>query len=203
MRTPSSPRAERIRSRVVTSRSPVRGSCGRYPIVPLRLTVPAAGNASPARILVRVVLPAPLRPTRPIVSPGFTGNDTGLSRSLAPARTSTFVTVSTTDHSSRPAQYGRTAFTPPADPSSRSHDTPGTCGVSRHEPTPRLVRKHTGRSIVAATQPSPRNVPMPASSASRAGAKAGSDGGPDTYPMSATSTPLTTDTCLLYTSPSP
>src|SRR5665811_1631876 len=111
MSTPSSPRAERIRSRVVTSRSPVRGSCGRYPIVPLRLTDPAAGNVSPARILVRVVLPAPLRPTRPIVSPGFTGNDTGLSRSLAPARTSTFVTVSTRDHSSRPAQYGRTTST--------------------------------------------------------------------------------------------
>src|SRR5664280_2677842 len=109
MSTPSSPRAERIRSRVVTSRSPVRGSCGRYPIVPLPLTVPAAGKVSPARIFVSVVLPAPLRPTRPIVSPGFTGNDTGLSRSLAPARTSTFVTVSTTDHSSRSAATPRPA----------------------------------------------------------------------------------------------
>ena len=33
---------------------------------------PAAGSASPARILVRVVLPAPLRPTRPILSPAAT-----------------------------------------------------------------------------------------------------------------------------------
>jgi hypothetical protein len=72
--------------------------------LPLRLTDPEAGNASPARIFVSVVLPAPLRPTRPIVSPGFTGNDTGLSRSRAPARTSTFVTVSTRTHSSRLAR---------------------------------------------------------------------------------------------------
>ena len=35
----------------------------------LRARVPAAGSASPARILVSVVLPAPLRPTRPTLSP--------------------------------------------------------------------------------------------------------------------------------------
>ena len=51
--------------------------------------MPAAGSDSPARIRVRVVLPAPLRPTRPILSPAATWNDAGDSSRRAPARTST------------------------------------------------------------------------------------------------------------------
>ena len=50
--------------------------------------VPEAGWPSPARILVSVVLPAPLRPTRPTLSPAATRKVTSSMRSRAPARTS-------------------------------------------------------------------------------------------------------------------
>ncbi len=86
--TGSSPRADRMRFLASTSRSPVRGSCGKYPTSPLRLTVPAAGCASPARIRVNVVFPAPFRPTSPILSPGATWKEACSSSSRAPARTS-------------------------------------------------------------------------------------------------------------------
>ena len=55
-----------------TFRSPVRGSWGRYATGTERRTEPPAGRASPASTLARVVLPAPLRPTSPILSPGAT-----------------------------------------------------------------------------------------------------------------------------------
>src|SRR5687767_9227581 len=51
-------------------------------------TLPAAGSASPARMRVRVVFPAPLRPTRPTLSPAATRNVTSAISSRAPARTS-------------------------------------------------------------------------------------------------------------------
>ena len=54
---------------------------------------PTAGSASPARILVRVVLPAPLRPTRPTLSPAATRKLTFSMRSRAPARTSSWWAV--------------------------------------------------------------------------------------------------------------
>ena len=70
-RTSSRPRADSTRSMARPSRSPARVSCGRYPMVRAAArTVPAAGSASPASTRARVVLPAPFRPTRPILSPG-------------------------------------------------------------------------------------------------------------------------------------
>ena len=60
---------------------------------PVLCTVPAAGSASPARILVSVVLPAPLRPTSPILSPAATRKLTPSIRSRAPARTSSWWAV--------------------------------------------------------------------------------------------------------------
>ena len=51
--------------------------------------MPPAGSDSPARIPVSVVLPAPLRPTRPILSPAATWKVAGDSSRRAPARTST------------------------------------------------------------------------------------------------------------------
>src|SRR6185312_1556181 len=56
--------------------------------VPDARTVPAAGKAAPDRTLARVVLPAPLRPTRPMRSPSATWKDASASRSRAPARSS-------------------------------------------------------------------------------------------------------------------
>ena len=56
-------------------------------------TVPAAGSASPARILVSVVLPAPLRPTRPTLSPAATRKLTSSISRRAPARTSSWWAV--------------------------------------------------------------------------------------------------------------
>src|SRR5487761_35700 len=87
-RTSSRPRADRMRSSARVSRSPVLGSCGRYPTVPECLTVPAAGVAAPESTLARVVLPAPFRPIRPIRSPSATWKDASASRSRAPARSS-------------------------------------------------------------------------------------------------------------------
>src|SRR5262245_3573083 len=56
---------------------------------------PAAGWPSPARHLVRVVLPAPLRPTRPMRSPLATRKEADSMRTRAPARSSTPVAVIT------------------------------------------------------------------------------------------------------------
>src|SRR3954447_19894246 len=50
--------------------------------------VPPAGVPSPARHLVRVVLPAPLRPTRPMRSPLATRKVAFSTRTRAPARSS-------------------------------------------------------------------------------------------------------------------
>ncbi len=47
-----------------------------------------AGRPSPARMRVRVVLPAPLRPTSPTLSPGPTRKETSCISNRAPARTS-------------------------------------------------------------------------------------------------------------------
>src|SRR5674536_203766 len=64
-------------------------------MLPVRVTVPAAGAASPASTRVSVVLPAPLRPTKPIRSPGATRTDAELSNSREPARSSRSVAVIT------------------------------------------------------------------------------------------------------------
>ena len=50
--------------------------------------VPPAGMPSPARHLVRVVLPAPLRPTRPMRSPLAIRKVADSMRTRAPARSS-------------------------------------------------------------------------------------------------------------------
>ena len=50
--------------------------------------VPPAGMPSPARHLVRVVLPAPLRPTRPMRSPLAIRKEADSMRMRAPARSS-------------------------------------------------------------------------------------------------------------------
>src|SRR5699024_3203981 len=57
---------------------------------PERVTVPAYGSPSPARILIVVVFPAPFLPTRPIRSPGWTRSDdpSNWRRVRTPARTS-------------------------------------------------------------------------------------------------------------------
>src|SRR3954452_18540847 len=60
---------------------------------PERVTVPAAGSASPARTLVSVVLPAPLRPTRPTRSPAAIRKETSDIRIREPARSSIPVAV--------------------------------------------------------------------------------------------------------------
>src|SRR5229473_438841 len=49
-----------------------RGFCGTYPSEPRRMTNPASGSCSPASTLRRLVLPAPLRPTSPTLSPAAT-----------------------------------------------------------------------------------------------------------------------------------
>src|SRR3954466_15272655 len=54
---------------------------------------PACGSVSAAKVRRVVVLPAPLRPTRPIRSPGCTRRVVGSSRMRAPARSSRSVAV--------------------------------------------------------------------------------------------------------------
>src|SRR5712664_1249108 len=49
-----------------------RGFCGTYPSEPRRSTSPASGSCSPASTFRRLVLPAPLRPTSPTLSPAAT-----------------------------------------------------------------------------------------------------------------------------------
>ena len=63
-------------------------------MVPEDVIVPPAGRPSPASMRVSVVLPEPLRPTSPILSPAATRNDTSDISSRAPKRSSTFWTVS-------------------------------------------------------------------------------------------------------------
>ena len=63
-------------------------------MVPVDVIVPPAGWPSPESMRVSVVLPEPLRPTSPILSPAATRNDTSDIRSRAPKRSSTFWTVS-------------------------------------------------------------------------------------------------------------
>src|SRR5579862_3455774 len=94
-----------------TSRSPVRGSCGRYPTEPDRRTEPVVGWAWPARTLASVVLPAPFRPTRPIRSPAATWKDALSSSRRAPARSS--ISVATIMiRCSRDTDGKRTDFSP-------------------------------------------------------------------------------------------
>src|SRR5229473_1868882 len=66
-----------------------------------RRTLPAAGIASPASTLARVVLPAPFRPTRPTLSPGAIWKLASASSSCAPARSSRPVAAITWHHSKR------------------------------------------------------------------------------------------------------
>src|SRR5260221_8374928 len=84
----SRPRADSTRSMARPPRSPTSVSCGRYPTDPLLRTVPAAGADSPASTRASVVFPAPLRPTRPILSPGATWKVAACSSRRAPARNS-------------------------------------------------------------------------------------------------------------------
>jgi hypothetical protein len=64
-------------------------------MVPERVIVPACGWPSPDRIFVSVVLPEPLRPTSPILSPSATRKETFSMRSRAPKRSSTPATLIT------------------------------------------------------------------------------------------------------------
>src|SRR5215475_1858488 len=57
-------------------------------MLPLVRTVPAAGSPLPDSTFIKVVLPAPLRPTSPIRSPSATWNEASASSSRAPARSS-------------------------------------------------------------------------------------------------------------------
>src|SRR5215217_3966450 len=95
LRRTSRPRPDSTRSLALMSRSPLRGSCGRYPISPTVSTLPACGMRSPASVVSVVVLPAPLRPTRPIRSPGCTRRVASLMRMRLPARSSRPVVVIT------------------------------------------------------------------------------------------------------------
>ena len=58
-------------------------------MVPVRVICPPAGRVSPAKHLARVDFPAPLRPTNPMRSPLFIRRATSLTKSFAPARSST------------------------------------------------------------------------------------------------------------------
>src|SRR5438270_8111082 len=57
--------------------------------------MPAAASSSPARTFSRLVLPAPLRPTRPTLSPAATVNEASLSTRLATTSMARFRTWST------------------------------------------------------------------------------------------------------------
>ncbi|KJK54989.1 hypothetical protein UK12_31470 [Saccharothrix sp. ST-888] len=59
----------------------------------MTVTEPAAGRSAPARVFSRLVLPAPLRPTRPTRSPGAMWKEMSDSSRRAPTRTSTPRTV--------------------------------------------------------------------------------------------------------------
>ncbi len=54
-------------------------------MVPDLRMVPCAGSLSPTRVRISVVLPAPLRPTRPIRSPDCTANPAPSNRTRVPA----------------------------------------------------------------------------------------------------------------------
>src|SRR5690606_9810386 len=75
------------------ARPPELGPCGGEPTGPRRRTSPAYGVASPASTFNVVVLPAPLRPTRPIRSPGATRRLVSESKIRLPARSSRPVAV--------------------------------------------------------------------------------------------------------------
>src|SRR5215472_17322130 len=70
-------------------------------MVPVRRTVPSAGSASPASTRASVVLPAPFRPTRPILSPGAIWKLAASSSNSAPARSSRPPATITRTHSPR------------------------------------------------------------------------------------------------------
>ena len=58
-------------------------------MVPVLVIWPPAGRFSPAKHLANVDFPAPFRPTNPIRSPWLMRTVTSLTKSLAPARSST------------------------------------------------------------------------------------------------------------------
>src|SRR5215831_17510922 len=68
-------------------------------MVPVRRTVPLAGRPSPASTRASVVLPAPFRPTKPILSPGPTWKLAASISSCAPARNSRPLATITRTHS--------------------------------------------------------------------------------------------------------
>src|SRR5215218_5915056 len=85
----STPRPERMCDTAVrpSSTPTIRGSWGRYPKSPRRTTRPAAGSLSPPRTRNRLVLPAPLRPTRPTLSRGMTVKSADSTTSRPPTST--------------------------------------------------------------------------------------------------------------------
>jgi hypothetical protein len=102
--------------------------------VPVRCTVPPAGRPSPASTRASVVLPAPFRPTRPILSPGPTWKLAASISNCAPARNSRPAATITRTHSPRircliPRNPDRAASSPQAPgrtPHSSNRRTSGT-----------------------------------------------------------------------------
>ncbi len=58
-------------------------------MTPVRAIVPSSGSASPESVFIRVVFPAPLRPTSPTLSPACKEKDAPEINGLAPAEIAT------------------------------------------------------------------------------------------------------------------
>src|SRR5689334_16473787 len=93
----SRPRPESTWARqfVSSGTASARGSCDRYPVAGARCTVPLRGVVAPPSTRRRVVLPAPLRPTRPTLSPGRMSSDAPRTIVVPPTSTVRFLAVST------------------------------------------------------------------------------------------------------------
>src|SRR3954467_14858763 len=63
--------------------------------LPSKLSAPAPGFRIPMMVFIRVVLPAPLRPMRPVIDPGVSSSDTSRRMCTAAIDTFRFVTLST------------------------------------------------------------------------------------------------------------
>src|SRR5580692_7607865 len=105
-----------------------------------RRTLPAAGIASPASTLASVVLPAPFRPTSPLLSPAAIWKLASASSSCAPARNSRPVAAITRQHSKR--RIGKEAARPRAhDPGYPPHRDRGSAAnpsrAAQYPATPR------------------------------------------------------------------
>ena len=63
-----------------------RATCGSVKLAgwPRTSMVPPSGSMAPLSILIRVLLPAPLSPTRQTTSPAATENDTPRTAATAP-----------------------------------------------------------------------------------------------------------------------